>query len=90
MSHLEIIRSEDYLEYFLFPQLNAQSNQSESNEETLERVYQLVNQIANEYCSSYIFHKDSFKIVKKIQNSHLLKEDAEGNEGKFYFIMYNY
>ena len=82
MSHLEIVRSEDYLEYFLFPQLNVQSNQSENYEETLESVYQLVNQMTNDYCSNYIFHKDGFKLTKKIRNSHLLKEDEEGNEGK--------
>ena len=86
MSHLEIIRSEDFLEYFLFPKLNTPNDESGSDEEALESVFQLVNQIATAYCDDYIFHKDGFKITKKIRNSHLLdllKEDDEGNQGKY-------
>lgn len=78
---LEIIKSDDYIEYFLFPQLNAPSDELEVEENILKEVLVKVNNLAEEYCDSYIWHKDPYNFKVKNRNSHLLIDNSENEEG---------
>ena len=73
---LEIVRNDDFIEYFLFPDIG---NVSESEEdEYLSEVFKKVNEIARSYSSNYIWHKDPFELKTRNRHSHLLNPESAG------------
>lgn len=73
---LEVVKSEDFIEYFLFPDLNeAEENDKEG---LLKDLIQKINEIAKAYTSKYIWHKDPFEIRTKPFTSILSNSDVDG------------
>lgn len=73
---LEIVRNDDFIEYFLFPNIDfaAESEADEILNQTLKQVME----ISDSYTSNYIWHKDSFNLRARGQNSHLLNPESHG------------
>lgn len=78
---LEIVRNDDFIEYFLFPSIDPLP---ENEDEVLNEILKQVINAANSYTSSYIWHKDSFNLKARNRNSHLLNPDENG---KLNFIL---
>lgn len=73
---LEIVRNDDYVEYFLFPNITAVSENQE--EEILIETLKQVTEISKLYTSNYIWHKDEFNLKARNRNSHLLNPEGKG------------
>lgn len=73
---LEMVRNDDFIEYFLFPDVGDVSEGQEND--ALDAVLKRVNDIASAYTSSFIWHKDPFSVKARNRNSHLLNPDSEG------------
>lgn len=71
---LEIVKSEDFIEYFIFPDIN------EHNDEVLNELSLKIGEIAKAYTGKFIWHKDPFEIRTKKFPSIL--SDSENN-GEF-------
>ena len=78
MSEMETVRADDFVEYFLFPNLN--SNAAEDNESNLDMVVLEINRIIERYCKEYIWHKDEFRLTPR---SNLLLENQADLSGKY-------
>ncbi|KAJ6641855.1 Protein ecdysoneless [Pseudolycoriella hygida] len=72
---LETVRTEDYVEYFLFPDLKTSS----PVEDVLQTVIQQIKAIADRYCEKYIWHKDGFRVTPRYSNASLLIENQLDN-----------
>lgn len=73
---LEVVRSEDFIEYFLFPDVNeAEANDKET---ILKDLHQKINEISKSYASKYIWHKDPFEIRSKTFSSILSSSEGNG------------
>jgi hypothetical protein len=77
---LENLREEDFVEYFLFPNIKACELQNE--EELLKNVNAKVLEIAKNYCKNYIWHRDGFKVYPRYRNFNLLNEHVKSTNGK--------
>lgn len=73
---LEMVRNDDFIEYFLFPDVEEVSEGQE--DDALGDVLKRVNDIASTYTSNFIWHKDPFSVKARNRNSHLLNPDSEG------------
>lgn len=73
---VEIIRNEDFVEYFLFPKIDQCSEDDERV--ILDQLLVKINAISADYTSSYIWHKDPFGLKVRTRSSHLLKTDNNG------------
>lgn len=78
---LETVRAEDYIEYFLFPDLK--SSEKVPVEDVLQSVIQQINTIADGFCEKYIWHKDGFKVTPRYGNASLLIENQLDNCGVY-------
>lgn len=72
---LEIVRNDDFIEYFLFPTIDHVSEIEE--DATLDELLKQINELASSY-SNYIWHKDPFNLKARNRNSHLLNPDKKG------------
>jgi hypothetical protein len=73
---LEIVRNDDFIEYFLFPNIDQVSEGEE--EDVLSEILSKINEISSAYTSSYIWHKDPFVLKARNRNSHLLNPESKG------------
>jgi hypothetical protein len=73
---LENVRVEDFIEYFLFPELDGVLEENEV--EALNVICQKIDQIAQSYTSNYLWHKDPFTLKTRNGSSHLLNIDNDG------------
>lgn len=73
---LEIVRSDDFIEYFLFPQFEQLAEQQEN--EALNNVLLKAVEIATSYTKDYIWHKDPFALTVRNRSSHLLNPENKG------------
>lgn len=78
---LESVREEDFVEYFLFPEINTNENQLNFNDNELNKLLHNINNIIELYSVNYIWHKDSFKVTPRFQKQNLLFENNEGQTG---------
>lgn len=76
---VETIRSEDFIEYFLFPPIDQVSEDEERD--TLGQLLQTIDELSGKFTRSYIWHKDAFGLKVRTRSSHLLKTD-NSDEGK--------
>lgn len=76
---LETVRTEDYIEYYLFPDLKS----SLPVEDVLQTVIQQINTIADRFCEKYIWHKDGFRVTPRYSNASLLIENQLDNCGVY-------
>ena len=74
---LEIVRNDDFIEYFLFPDIK-----EGQEDEVLSEILTQVNDIARAYTSTYIWHKDPFNLKARDRNSHLLNPESKGESRK--------
>jgi hypothetical protein len=74
---LENVRVEDFIEYFLFPEINGSLQDDET--EALNDIQQKIDEISKSFIKNYIWHKDPFSLKIRNQNSCLLNN----NNGKF-------
>ncbi|RZF40264.1 hypothetical protein LSTR_LSTR007464 [Laodelphax striatellus] len=69
----EIVKEDDFVEYFLFP-----VGYDINNDSSLEEVTKRVNTIVNKYASSYIWQKDQFNVIpRNIAGLPLLVDNEE-------------
>lgn len=83
---LETVRTDDFIEYYLFPDLS--QIETEKND-TLQTICEQIQQIAIKHCENYIWHKDSFRVTPRYGNANLLTEnpiDDCGNLNKHLFL----
>lgn len=73
---LEIVRNDDFIEYFMFPNIEGVTESQE--DEILRDVLKQVIDIASSYASNFIWHKDPFNLKARNRNSHLLNPESEG------------
>lgn len=59
----DIVRADDFIEYFLFPSLDELSGND--LEEKLNNFSLEVNKHVKEFIGDYIWHKDSFQLIPK-------------------------
>lgn len=76
---LETVRTEDYIEYYLFPDLKSNL----PVEKVLQTMIQQINTIADRFCEKYIWHKDSFRVTPRYSNASLLIENQLDNCGVY-------
>lgn len=76
---LETVRTEDYIEYYLFPDLKSNL----PVEDVLQTVIQQINTIADRFCEKYIWHKDGFRVTPRYSNASLLIENQLDNCGVY-------
>lgn len=69
---LEIVKSEDFIEYFIFPDIK------ENNEEVLQELSLKISETAKSYTDKYIWHKDSFEIQNRKFPSILSNSENNG------------
>lgn len=77
---LEIVRNDDFIEYFLFPKIDDDSEQQE--DVTLNEFLMQINEISSSYTSNYIWHKDPFSLKARNRHAHLLNPDENGESYK--------
>lgn len=76
---LEIVKNDDFIEYFLFPHID----QSEGEEDdVLADALMQINELSSAYTKSYIWHKDPFSLKARNKNSHLLNPEGIGESCK--------
>ncbi|XP_039285305.1 protein ecdysoneless-like [Nilaparvata lugens] len=56
----EIVKEDDFVEYFLFP-----VGCDIDNDSSLEEVTKRVNTVVNKYASTYIWQKDQFNVIPR-------------------------
>lgn len=79
----ETIRADDFVEYFLFPDLNQLDGIDSDNNnlsDALERIRTQIFGAANNFIGNYIWHKDPFQLIVKSDNLKLTNDNDE--EGK--------
>ncbi len=69
---LEDVKSEDFIEYFIFP------DENDCDEESLQELNLKISEIAKVYSSKYIWHRDPFDIRNKQFPSILSNSDKDG------------
>jgi len=75
---LEIIKNDDFIEYFIFPQINDAAAQEDV---ILETILQQAIDTANSFKSNYIWHKDPFVLKARNRNFNLLNPEIDGDGG---------
>jgi hypothetical protein len=73
---LEIVRNDDFVEYFLFPNIDQLTEEKEN--EILNETVKQVNEISSTFTANYIWHKDPFSVKARNRNSHLLNPECKG------------
>lgn len=79
---VETIRSDDFIEYFLFPPALSGQATDDDERDMLVKLLQQVDEISNKFTASYIWHKDSFNLKVRTRNSHLLKTENDSDQGE--------
>lgn len=78
---LELVRNEDFVEYFLFPNIGEVSEEEET--EILAETLKQVEEQAKTFAGDYIWHKDSFNLSSRDRNSHLLNPESQGESRNY-------
>lgn len=79
----EVIRADDFVEYFLFPSLNELSGNNV--DEKLENFLREVNESVQKFTADYIWHKEPFQLVVRTPNTSRLF--ATKGQGKSFIII---
>jgi hemerythrin superfamily protein len=77
---LEIVRNDDFIEYFLFPNIDQLTESDE--EDKLGELLEQINEISRVYTKNYIWHKDPFVLKARNRKSHLLNPESKGESCK--------
>ncbi|CRL06956.1 CLUMA_CG019947, isoform A [Clunio marinus] len=84
---LEIVRNEDFIEYFLFPNIDPDNEVEE--DKILNDTLNQVIEISNNYTKKFIWHKDGVNFCARNRHSHLLNhENKEELPAHIYGISY--
>lgn len=78
----EVIREDDYVEYFLFPKLNETDSEG-AEQNGLNDVLNEVTRIVGQFCANYIWHKDAFHVRAIHRNMNLLNSLGKLNALSF-------
>lgn len=78
----ETIRADDFVEYFLFPDVSEVTSGGKQEEENLRELAENINTDIRPYVQNYIWHKDPFRLIPRCGNSNLLNEEQKDNEGE--------
>ncbi|CAG9831641.1 unnamed protein product [Diabrotica balteata] len=69
---LETVREDDFVEYFIFPQIETHDEQEQEN--ILTALLDKTNKIIHKYTKNFLWHKDDFKLVIRTSTSNFLNE----------------
>lgn len=81
----ETIRADDFVEYFLFPDLKQTAGidgDSNNVSDSLERIRTQIIAEAEKFVGNYIWHKDPFQLIVNATNLKLTNDNDE--EGKWF------
>lgn len=84
---LQTIRENDFVEYFLFPQLICDSEKEQEN--FLNKLLTKVNKVINKYAQGYLWHKDPLKLTPRTGSSNILSHFEE-QDRKFHIFLIIY
>ncbi|XP_055372947.1 protein ecdysoneless [Condylostylus longicornis] len=79
---VELVREEDFVEYFLFPQISNGFKDAEDTRNYLNNILKEINSIADSISQEYIWHKDSFRLNIRTDDNAQLLLTQEGDEIK--------
>lgn len=82
-SPLETVRTDDFVEYYLFPDL---SQIETGKDDYLQSICEQIQQIATKSYGNYIWHKDSFRVTPRYGNANLLTENQLDDCGNSIFL----
>lgn len=82
--NLEFVREDDFVEYFLFPEIKSK-NETEIRLE-LETLLEEVNKLLERFQKDYIWHKDVIKLTARTNSSEVLLEDDTEKRGTTIFL----
>lgn len=69
---LQFVREEDFVEYFLFPELP--DTDGPDNQQLMNQLEAQIVEVAADFAKNYIWHKDNFQIRQRTGDSTLLDE----------------
>lgn len=75
----ETIRADDFVEYFLFPDLS-HANGNNNVSDSLEQIRARITEESNKFIGNYIWHKDRFQLIVKSDNLKLTNDNDEEGE----------
>lgn len=75
---LEFVREDDFVEYFLFPEINAAC---ENLDEELEKILEEIKNLLKRLQKDYIWHKDVIKLTIRTNSSEILLDDDTEKRG---------
>lgn len=81
---IEVIRADDFVEYFLFPSLD--QIQGNSTTEKLENFQHSVNDSVQKFTADYIWHKEPFQLVIRTPETSRLFNESN-IEGELIFFV---
>lgn len=81
---IEVIRADDFVEYFLFPSLD--QLQGNSTTEKLENFQHSVNDSVQKFTADYIWHKEPFQLVIRTPETSRLFNEIN-IEGEFFLCI---
>lgn len=82
--NLEFVREDDFVEYFLFPEVNSQTEEEILAQ--LEKLLEEVNKLLERFQKDYIWHKDVIKLTARTNSSEVLYDDDTEKRGTTIFL----
>jgi len=73
---LEVVRSEDFVEYLLFPKETETKASSHDSTDTLTSLCNVVRCIVAENSNGYLWHRDPFNITTKDNDTEIVKDSG--------------
>lgn len=78
----ETIRADDFVEYFLFPNINKQ-NVDEDEMIFMEQFLCELNKEVKTFIGDYIWQKDPFQLIIQTKSSQIVNENNQSGKKKF-------
>lgn len=81
--NLEFVREDDFVEYFLFPEVKTEN---ETEIVQLQKLLEKVNKLLELFQKDYIWHKDVIKLTARTNSSEILYDDDTEKRGTTIFF----
>lgn len=83
----ETIRADDFVEYFLFPNIHKENEDDEMV--FMEQFLCEINKAVKTFIDDYIWQKDSFQLIIQTKLSQIVKEnDIDGKNNSMFLLLF--